>query len=1703
MNLIHRFACSKILLLSLLCLFLTVCFESSAQFQQVYLDPDESNGIINTSFYSTNEGYVAFRNWIGLTTDGGRSFQQKTIGFNNVDFGLQSVSFPWTTRGVKAFDRNNILVYGEWGGVPSILSSGDGGNSFRMVFYSRIDPLHFNNGITDLVFPQNGSVGYAVDEDRIFKTVNRGQNWSLIYASVGSEFHSITAASDNNVYVYSETKMMKTSDAGLSWTQVQLPIGSIRSADFISPLKGWVVIYQEPSFNIFYTSDGGTTWQRKNLRNLPFNKITFTDDQTGYGLIGLGILKTTDSGRIWEVLTHQSPGLASGSFTTISNPGYGQLWAGTSAGLLESSGNAGGITIPAAVFAVDTAGVSATNKVNLVNYSKQGNQYKWFRNGQLISTNYHAQYSPTALKYVDTIQLVVSNGTYTSDTATQLVNFSPVIIESFSPTIAADGQTVVIKGQNFWGLDYVSFGGTRANSFTYVSPTEIHAVVGSGSTGAIYIHAFEGVAFKPGFVYNAPPKTDVGFTISDTILCKSEPIQIRLQNSEPGVDYILVDADHNNYGAVTGNGGEVVLRSVAISATNTFSIWIIKQGINRTLYLDKTVSVRVEKTQSIMGADRVNIATGELINFVQQSKEAVTYNWTLHDGASISSYTGAAPTGISYSTPGDKSATLISTSADGCKDTALLKAVTVYDKALLRDECFAQNVQDDDTYDQYYETTGLHRAQGTPDGGYILSGWGNTIVLQSRAGSTKPLPEKDMAFVAKYSATGVLLWQCNQGRNGIINETAVDDQGNVYVIGTLKIHDYFYFNNGDSMRVGHNGEKLVSFYERQNAYILKLDPNGKYLWHTILYSPLNEGQGFTVSDIKPAIIRIRDGKMILAGSFSSGINYSRKGVQQQIRTGGYDGSYRTFIMQFNIEGVFDWGMYWDVPSGHYFTDIKMDKAGNVFASGSYESDLIMKDEGDNYSYTFIRPGDYKRGSYLLKFNNAGRFLWKTFMTPEASINSISIDDNGNAYAVGGIPWYYEPKGFEITEEDGSKRIIDPGSSFILKFNHSGHYLWSSGNKGHVSYSFGHSSLIKDNFIYFTFAVGKNEGGRMAYEITSANGKSIMHSADMSEFVLAKYSLDGNLERIYTSGENSGGMFRTNGIYIDQANNIVISGLLEHSYRGMIKYDAFGNELYSKGSDGFLIKLKEGLCFTGAAPLADAGPDKTSCSKEDIVIGGVTVSGNQYVWTSSANNSTYFSAQPTINPSVSATYYLHVTNNSGLTSIDSVYVNVNARPAIEAGKSLSICANNRVTLGSPVLDGVSYSWESLPAGLSSTSASPVVQPSVTTSYILTANNQQGCTAKDTVKLTVESFLLMSLQIKGPETACRGIENIYTADVKNAGDSAVYQWTINGKPVGENSAIFKSKDFKENDRLEVRVIPSLTCAFPQGGENAIRNIHMTDGRVPHAFILPMDTNVCVNQSVSFYVDEINQVRDISYEWRRNDAKAGGDNFTYIIKDPIDGDKVFAIVTASNGCAGRSADTTNIVTLRVGSLKPVVSVVGNNIVIKGQSTTIAASVTGAGTTSALRWEDSTSTHGWATIAGVSAQLWNYTPVTTGDRLRCVVTVSDQCSGLVQKASNSITFVVNAVTAIDADPIATFGVSVFPNPASGVLYLRNLDLADQWQSLTITGMDGKPVMITKDIRGKDHLDLSVATLPSGMYTLILNGKNGKRAFYKVILRR
>ncbi|MBI4945835.1 MAG: gliding motility-associated C-terminal domain-containing protein [Bacteroidetes bacterium] len=136
-------------------------------------------------------------------------------------------------------------------------------------------------------------------------------------------------------------------------------------------------------------------------------------------------------------------------------------------------------------------------------------------------------------------------------------------------------------------------------------------------------------------------------------------------------------------------------------------------------------------------------------------------------------------------------------------------------------------------------------------------------------------------------------------------------------------------------------------------------------------------------------------------------------------------------------------------------------------------------------------------------------------------------------------------------------------------------------------------------------------------------------------------------------------------------------------------------------------------------------------------------GTSFTWTALAggdpiNVPANFSCNPCANPiaSPTATTSYAVTSDLGSNNKDTVVITVNNLPAVNAGSDNTICKGNNTTLNSTASLS-SYLWT--PAtGLSSTTISnPAANPTITTTYTLTAANANGCVNTDNVKITVDA------------------------------------------------------------------------------------------------------------------------------------------------------------------------------------------------------------------------------------------------------------------------------------------------------------------------------------------------------------------------------
>lgn len=219
------------------------------------------------------------------------------------------------------------------------------------------------------------------------------------------------------------------------------------------------------------------------------------------------------------------------------------------------------------------------------------------------------------------------------------------------------------------------------------------------------------------------------------------------------------------------------------------------------------------------------------------------------------------------------------------------------------------------------------------------------------------------------------------------------------------------------------------------------------------------------------------------------------------------------------------------------------------------------------------------------------------------------------------------------------------------------------------------------------------------------------------------------------------------------------------------------------TDSVLIKVYPKLT-------ADAGGDHTICPDQSVRLGKDAVKGHSYAWTSNPVGFSSTLSDPVVKPSVSTTFYLtEKVDSSGCTATSSALITIDPIPTPHIGKAHSICTGDSVVLSTLNIKGHTYQWRSKPAGTISTSNTIKVAPLSTTIYYVNETNSTGCSASDSVGVTVNA---KPDAVAGSDrTVCQGMEVVLgTAAV--AGNT--YAWT--SVPEGFTSSQSNPKVKPEN-------------------------------------------------------------------------------------------------------------------------------------------------------------------------------------------------------------------------------------------------------------------------------------------------------------------
>ena len=149
----------------------------------------------------------------------------------------------------------------------------------------------------------SSSVGYIiggnnVDGDyfgKILRTSDGGISWTEVYSQT-SELSDMYFINDSTGWVSAYELVLQTTNSGATWTPVACIGYTIYNIWFVSALKGY---YSGVDSKVYNTTDGGNVWTEK-FSGETLNDLWFRDPQHGYYLNSIRQLKvSTDSGNTW------------------------------------------------------------------------------------------------------------------------------------------------------------------------------------------------------------------------------------------------------------------------------------------------------------------------------------------------------------------------------------------------------------------------------------------------------------------------------------------------------------------------------------------------------------------------------------------------------------------------------------------------------------------------------------------------------------------------------------------------------------------------------------------------------------------------------------------------------------------------------------------------------------------------------------------------------------------------------------------------------------------------------------------------------------------------------------------------------------------------------------------------------------------------------------------------------------------------------------------------------------------------------------------------------------------------------------------------------------------------------------------------------------------------------------------------------------
>ena len=329
-------------------------------------------------------------------------------------------------------------------------------------------------------------------------------------------------------------------------------------------------------------------------------------------------------------------------------------------------------------------------------------------------------------------------------------------------------------------------------------------------------------------------------------------------------------------------------------------------------------------------------------------------------------------------------------------------------------------------------------------------------------------------FIQKVNSSGNLVWVRRIGGTSDEHGNAIslDTDGNVYITG--------YFNGTADFDPGEPTVNL-STSSGANAFVLKLDSNGRYVWAKNM-----GGNSWTVGN---SIAVDANGNVYTKGLFAGTADFDPgAGTANMTAPGGQTYLDQVYISKLDASGNYVWaknfgGNLWD--TGY---SLVLDSNANIYSTGYFEGTADFDPSANTANLTSAGSDDI----YVLKLDTDANYVWAKKMGGSGSDvgTGLQLDSNDNVIISG---YFNGTADFDPSANTANLTSAGAKDVFISVIDNSGNYIAAVGIGSTGDDQANSINIDSSNNVYIA---GQFEGtvdfapGATTRNLTSNGGKDI-------------------------------------------------------------------------------------------------------------------------------------------------------------------------------------------------------------------------------------------------------------------------------------------------------------------------------------------------------------------------------------------------------------------------------------------------------------------------------------------------------------------------------------------------------------------------------------------------------------------------------------